>query len=259
MKPVAQATTLEEAHTALERILPQEVLDKVDVCNAENELIDQLPFLSGTSPAPVLELQGPFVGGGGGFDYDAALLKAAELPEINRIWGEAEPPESPIVRHLRELGFTNTFDIRAVILDTFWCRRHGKDFRIQKRVDYYKNYRAEAEVPDETVVDPDDKSAVDWLRIYQGEGRPGRHIHLGRSKASGRLLAYELPVGMYAPDKALLEEALLDEMKQSGKSPDGFLLEAIPGLEGGLRSPRHKNVEHRSYRVKTPTPVSKDE
>src|SRR5690606_10090588 len=46
----------------------------------------------------------------------------------------------PLAQHMRELGFTHPDDMSGLILDTFWCKRHGKDLRLEERAAKYKEY-----------------------------------------------------------------------------------------------------------------------
>lgn len=46
----------------------------------------------------------------------------------------------PLAEHLRELGFTHADEMSAVILDPFWCRRHGKNFRLEELAAKYEDY-----------------------------------------------------------------------------------------------------------------------
>lgn len=98
-------TTLAEAHTKLERLLPKEELAKIDAMKTEDEMI-KYHFSLGMS-----------------------------LRNSWGLWGD-----SPIAKHMRSLGFTHPDDMSSVILKTFWCKRHGEDFRIKERVAYYKEY-----------------------------------------------------------------------------------------------------------------------
>ncbi len=41
----------------------------------------------------------------------------------------------PLAKHMQELGFTHPDDMSGVILETFWCKRHGKDFRLKERAE----------------------------------------------------------------------------------------------------------------------------
>jgi hypothetical protein len=162
--------TLAEAHEQLEEQLPVEELKKIDAMKTEDEMIDY------------------HFGSGMGMRNTWGL------------WGD-----SPLALHLRELGFTHADDMSSVILETFWCKRHGKEFRIKERAEYYRAYWSENKWPDKEAVDPDDKSEVVWSRGYEAEGRLHRTIYIGRSKKTGRLLAFENPTGVYVPDEKLLE------------------------------------------------------
>jgi hypothetical protein len=97
--------TLAEAHAELERILPPEELAKIDAMKSEDEMIQYHHGL-GTS--------------------------------LRNAWGLWRG--SPLRDHLKELGFTHPDDMSSVILETFWCKRHGKDFRLKERAEKYAVY-----------------------------------------------------------------------------------------------------------------------
>jgi hypothetical protein len=61
--------------------------------------------------------------------------------------------------------------------------------------------------PPETAKDPKDGSAVDWNMSFgaDSEDKTPRLIHVGKSKKTGRWLAYEYDKGVYEPDAALLK------------------------------------------------------
>lgn len=49
---------------------------------------------------------------------------------------------SALAKHLNSLGFTHPDDMSSVILETFWFKRHGKDFNehLQEQAAIYKAY-----------------------------------------------------------------------------------------------------------------------
>ena len=97
--------TLAEAHAELEKIFSHVELAKIDAMKSEKEMIR---FHRGTG----------------------AFLRNS--------WGLWRG--SPLRDHMRKLGFTHPDDMSAVILETFWCKRHGKEFRLEERAKYYAAY-----------------------------------------------------------------------------------------------------------------------
>jgi len=162
-------TTLEEAHLQLERQLSKEELAKIDAMQSEDEMSQ----------------------------YHFGLGMA-----VRNVWGLWEV--SPLAQHMQKLGFTQPDDMSGVILATFWCKRHGKDFRLKERADFYAAYwKAEADPP-KTAKDPKDRSQIDWsFSLGAGDKKSPRQIHVGRSKKTGRWLAYEYDKGVYVPDDEL--------------------------------------------------------
>ncbi len=57
---------------------------------------------------------------------------------IRNAWGLWS--NSRLSKHMRRLGFTHADDMSGVILDTFWCKRHGQDFHISDRAAKYASY-----------------------------------------------------------------------------------------------------------------------
>jgi hypothetical protein len=56
--------------------------------------------------------------------------------DIRNDWGLWQG--SPLAKHMRELGFTDPDIMSGVILKTFWCKRHGQDFRLEERAAAFK-------------------------------------------------------------------------------------------------------------------------
>ena len=91
-------TTLAEAHAALERMLSPQELAKIDTMPSEDGMIE--------------------------YHFGLGLT-------IRNGWGLWAG--SPLAKHMRELGFVLPDDMSGVILGTFWCKRHGQDFRLEER------------------------------------------------------------------------------------------------------------------------------
>jgi hypothetical protein len=98
-------TTLAEAHARLEQTLSPETLAKIDAMPSEDGMI-QYHFSLGLN--------------------------------IRNGWGLWA--RGPLAEHMKERGFIHPDDMSGVILDTFWCKRHGKDFRLEERAAEYKKY-----------------------------------------------------------------------------------------------------------------------
>lgn len=178
-------STLAEAHEELERLLPKEELAKIDAMKSEDEMIEY------------------HFGPGMGMRNSWGL------------WGD-----SLLAKHMHSLGFTHADDMSSVILETFWCKRHGEEFRIKERANYYKAFWKEGKWPGDDVVDPDDSSEVSWSRAFGAEGRPHRVIYIGKSKKTGRWLAFENPTGVYVPDNELLKK--IEESERDDALGDPF-------------------------------------
>lgn len=163
--------TLEEAHQQLEKLLPKEELAKIDAMKSEDEMIEY------------------HMGLGMGMRNSWGL------------WGGG-----PLAQHLNGLGFHHPDDMSGVILETFWCKRHQKDFRLKERAAYYAAYWKSAASPPDTAKDPKDGSEVDWnMSFGVGDDKKPRQIHVGKSKKTGKWLAYEYDKGVYEPDADLLK------------------------------------------------------
>jgi hypothetical protein len=163
--------TMEEAHLRLEKLFPKEELAKIDAMKTEDQMI-QYHFGLGMG---MRNGWGLWAGG-------------------------------PLAQHMNKLGFHHPDDMSGVILATFWCKRHKKDFRLKERAAYYADYWKAAADPPETARDPKDGSEVDWnISFGDGDDKTPRQIHVGKSQKTGRWLAYEHDKGVYEPDAALMK------------------------------------------------------
>lgn len=164
--------TLTEVHEQIERLLPQNELAKIDALKDE----DAIP---------------------------AAMFNIRGLEESWGLWGNG-----PLVQQMRNLGFLYPDEMSEVILATFWCRRHRKDFQIKDRVGHYEARRKALELPPENAKDPADGSTVDWITTRDTRGGWGliRRMYLGKSKHTGRWLAYEFDKGVYVPDAETVKD-----------------------------------------------------
>jgi hypothetical protein len=96
-------STLSEAHAELERILSPKELAEIDAIPSE----------------------------GGMAKYHSGLGAG-----IRNDWGLWR--DSPLAKKMQELGFTHPDAMSGVILGTFWCKRHGQDFRLEERAAAYR-------------------------------------------------------------------------------------------------------------------------
>ncbi len=95
--------TLAEAHAELERILPAETLAEIDAMESEKDMIK--------------------------YHFGLGL-------NIRNGWGLWRG--SALAKHMQELGFTHPDIMSGVILNTFWCKRHGQEFRLKERATAYQ-------------------------------------------------------------------------------------------------------------------------
>ena len=167
--PAEAPRNLEEAHQQLEVLLTKDELARIDAMKSEKEMI--------------------------AFHLGIGMT----IRNSWGLWGG-----SPLANNLWKLGFSHPDDMSAVILRTFWCKRHDRDFRLEERADYYQAYWKAAADPPSTVRDPSDQSEIEWILSFDActDEKP-RLIHIGRSRKSGRWLAYEFNRGVYIPDQEL--------------------------------------------------------
>ncbi|MDI6449310.1 DUF6794 domain-containing protein, partial [Anaerobaca lacustris] len=90
--------TLAEAHARLEQMLSAEELAKIDAMPSEDGM---------------------------------AIYHFGLGLNIRNGWGLWKG--GPLAQHMRELGFSHPDIMSGVILKTFWCKRHGQDFRLEAR------------------------------------------------------------------------------------------------------------------------------
>ena len=103
-------TTLAEAHVRLEQVLSPESLAKIDAMDSEDGM---------------------------------TLCHHGLGMTMRNAWGLWR--RSALAQHMRELGFDHPDSMSSVILNTFWCKRHGKDFRLEERAARYRKFREEEE------------------------------------------------------------------------------------------------------------------
>jgi hypothetical protein len=142
-KPTAPAeneqkipTTLAEAHAELERVFPAEELKKIDAMKSEDEMIE----------------------------YHFGL--GMGIRNSWGLWGG-----SPLSKHLQDLGFTHADNMSGVILETFWCKRHGKPFRLKERAREYAAY---------------------WEAARKAEEEETKRVELARQKMRAMMMGLEL-------------------------------------------------------------------
>ncbi len=173
-KQLPAPKTLDEAHGQLEKQFPKKELAKIDAMKTEDEMIEYH------------------------FGLGMGMRNGWGL------WGGG-----PLAQNMNKLGFHHPDDMSGVILRTFWCKRHKKDFCLKERAVYYAAYWKAAAEPPETAKDPKDDSVVEWVRsLGFDDGKNPRQIHFGKSQKTGRWLVYEHDKGVYVPDAALLKRGM---------------------------------------------------
>jgi hypothetical protein len=207
-------STLAEVHEELERLLPKEELAKIDAMESEDEMIE--------------------------FHFGAGM----GMRNSWGLWGD-----SRLAKHMRDLGFTHADDISAVILDTFWCKRHQKDLRIEERVAYYKAYWQEQKDPDIEFA-PEGKGKIRWIWKLEVPSRLHGVLHVGMDLKSRRFVCFEHTTGIYYPEGSVLERVyteIVQNPEMAGYQFGQGLREVKRGLSGvykiasteGERGPLH--------------------
>lgn len=145
--------------------------------------------------------------------------------DINIMFGLSS--RSSVAKYFESKGITNKVEMESAILESYWLKKKGKLINIDAIAADYKAKRIENIWPDESMVDPVDKSPVMWNTSISGEGRPHRRIYLGESEMTGRLLAFENTVGVYVPGEDILkqlkeiEDGLLQSEREMRKNSLG--------------------------------------
>ena len=170
--PTEPPRTLDEAHEQLERLFSKEDLAKIEAMKSDKEMAEYHL----TVGIPITHKWG--------------------------LWGG-----SALANNLWAQGFNHPEDMATLILETFWCRQHSKRFHLDDRADYFQTYRKAVADPPATAIDPLDKAEIEWKHTFDAstEDTP-RRIHVGRSKKTGRWLAYEYNKGVYVPDESLTQK-----------------------------------------------------
>ena len=190
-------SSLAEAHTELERLLSKEDLHKIDAMKKEDEMNEYH------------------------FELGMGLRNSWGL------WGD-----SPMAKHMLSLGFTHPDDMSGVILETFWCKRHGKDLRIEERVDYYNAYWQETKEP-EIEVAPEGKGKIRWIWKLEVPSRPHGILHVGMDLKTRRFVCFEHATGIYYPEGAVLER-IRTEIVQDPLMAGSQLGQGLRAVKRGL-------------------------
>jgi hypothetical protein len=127
--------TLAEAHVALERILPPGELAKIDSMRSEKGMIE----------------------------YHMGL--GMWMRNHWGLWGGGS-----LAKHMEKLGFNHPDDMSGVILETFWCKRHGKDFRLKQRAAESARYWKAAQKADKDEKKRVTKATVKMRSMMMGLG-----------------------------------------------------------------------------------------
>ena len=169
--PKEPPRTLEEAHEQLEKLFSKEDLARIDAMKSDKEMSEY------------------------------AVTVGVAITHQWGLWGG-----SALANNLWALGFNHPDDMATLILQTFWCQRHNRRFHLDDRAEYFQAYRKAVADPPATARDPADQSEIDWTHTFDAssEDTP-RKIHVGRSKKTGRWLAYEHNKGVYMPDAHLID------------------------------------------------------
>ena len=179
--------TLVEALEQLEKLLPNEELAKIDAMKKPDEMIEYH------------------------FSLGMSIRNAWGL------WGGG-----PLAQQMKKLGINHPDSMSSAILEAFWCRRHNKDYKVwfQEQAAYNAAYLKASAAPPKSAKYTKDGSDVDWrmsLDADSDEKKP-RLIHVGKSKKTGRWLAYEHDKGVYEPGAPLLKR-IADSEKPAPTDP----------------------------------------
>ena len=130
--------------------------------------------------------------------------------------------DSPLANYFRDQGLMKANDMSALILDTFWQKQVGKEYDLNEVVADYKLFRIEDTPPTEAMVDPIDKSLVNWHTSLGAPGRPHRRVYIGNSEGTGREVAFEHGKGVYLPGDEIAQLMKEIEAEMGINKPEGF-------------------------------------
>jgi len=177
-------TTLAEAHAELERVLPAEELKKIDAMKSEDEMIEYH------------------------FGIGMGIRNSWGL------WGG-----SPLSKHMQELGFTHADDISGVILETLWCKRHGKPLRLKERAAEYAAYWEAAR-----------KAEDDEAKRVESAAQKMRSMMMGLTFDATRAVGVKMPDRVDSSIRARFlapynNGVLIGVRKSTGTGDDEFITE----------------------------------
>ena len=99
------------------------------------------------------------------------------------LWGNP-----PLARYFKRLGVTQPHSMIGIVAETYWCKLHGRPFRLRERIAAIRRYYAEQEARNPRGRSPRDGAEIDW-RIHSTD--TDKDIYLGISRSDGSFWRYD--------------------------------------------------------------------
>ena len=123
--------------------------------------------------------------------------------------------ESRLAHYFTRLGVEHPDGMSGLILATFWCKLHGKDYSLRDMIGDPKAHHEYLR----SMEDPKGGSPRDGARIVWAVTKPGARfdVHLGISTSDGSYWRYEYRSGRGIEPAIDVDRKDLDELKETWK------------------------------------------
>lgn len=207
-EPVEIPANLDGAHAALMKIFPAETLEAIRTGTLE-EMIN--------------------------YHHGAGTW-------IRNNWGLWKG--STLSRYLNGLGLQHPDDMSAVIFDSFWYKLHNREFPMQERVAFYREYWESQREPEGK--SPADGAKIEWVASH-GSGKGTVHLGISTSDRSQWRYEYGSPAGIQPAneeDKKYFA-TLFRESKEAGTKSEDVI--PVPGPKTEPGKPLNANSVQITY------------
>jgi len=137
------------------------------------------------------------------------LPRAIALTNEWRLWAN-----SPLARYFRSLGVTEPHDMVGIVAETYWCKRHGKPFRLPEKIANLRAQYARQEAVTPKARSPRDGARIDWLVSRES---PTSNLYLGISQSDGSFWRYDRRNGAGVQPAHPDEAKELAQLVEAGK------------------------------------------
>jgi len=120
---------------------------------------------------------------------ESEIYQVVDIPFLiwfTNEWGLWGNP--PLTRYFKRLGVTQPHDMVGIVAQTYWCKLHGRPFRLREKIAFIRGYYAEQEARAPRSRSPRDGAEIDWRSTHQGDDG---NLYLGISRSDGSFWRYD--------------------------------------------------------------------